>query len=196
LRALWIFLLVASALPAIAQSSSSSRVELPSIDDPFVSSSEAAVPSSDPPSVPNEFPPAPASSSGPPAPPMPVGPSDAELERAVRAAYNGAAAFAALHGNYFTRDDAFPPVRDAIRTEMLSEGFDAVAVPEAAAASLDAARACLNAVGAELRIVPTMLGDGITLVGVSDARDFVYAYDPHKDAAIKVTPAEPCVKTN
>jgi hypothetical protein len=39
-----------------------------------------------------------------------------------------------------------------------------------------------------------MLGDGVTLVAVSDSRDFIYSYDPHKDAAIKVTAAEDCAK--
>ena len=156
MRALWILLMLAVAMPAVAQDSSSS-------------SSEAAPPAS---------------------------PSDADLERAVRAAYSGAAAFASANGNYFTRDDVFGPLRDAVRTELLSENLGNVAVLEEPAADVAAARACLPAPGPELRIVPTMLGDGITLVAVSDSRDFVYSYDPHKDPGIAVTTAEPCIKTN
>jgi len=122
--------------------------------------------------------------------------SDADLEHAVRAAYNGASAFASMHGNYFSRDDVFPPLRDAVRAELLQEGFASVAPPEAPAASLADAKICLTAPGAQVRIVPTLYGDGIALVGVTDTRDFVYDYDPHKSADIVVTAAENCSKAN
>src|SRR4051812_7832905 len=103
-----------------------------------------------------------APSSMEPSPPPSV--TDADLEKAVRAAYSGASAFAASHGNYFTRDDAFQPLRDAVRSEILQEGYGAVAVGEAPSASIAAAKACLATPGAELRIVTTTFGDGITLV--------------------------------
>lgn len=127
--------------------------------------------------------------------PAPVlSPSDTDLELAVRAAYNGAAAFAAAHGNYFARDDAFTPLRDAVSTELLEEGFGFVTVPATAAADLAGARICLAAPGTELQIVTSTYGDGISLVAVTDRRDFIYHYDPHEDPAIKITPAEDCIK--
>ena len=126
----------------------------------------------------------------------PSGPGDADLERMVRAGYNGAAAFAAAHGNYFARDEVFAPLRDAIRAEMLEEGYGAATVPDEPAATLDAARACLALPGVELRIVITTFGDGVTLVAVTDTRDFAYVYDPREAAEIKVSPAEPCLKPN
>jgi hypothetical protein len=135
------------------------------------------------------------SSSPEPSPPI-LSRSDTDLELVVRAAYNGAAAFAAAHGNYFARDDAFAPLRDAVSTELLEEGFGSVAVPTTAAADLPGARACLAVPGTELRIVTSTYGDGLSLVAVTDRRDFIYHYDPHEDAAIKITPAEDCIKPN
>ena len=122
--------------------------------------------------------------------------SDSELELAVRAAYSGAAAFAVAHGNYFARDGVFAPLRDAVSTELLEEGYGSVVVPARPAADLATARTCLAAPGTELRIVTSLYGDGVSLVAVNDRRDFIYAYDPHEDPTIKVTPAEACVKPN
>ena len=136
------------------------------------------------------------SSSSSEAPPAVLSLSDTDLELAVRAAYNGAAAFAAAHGNYFARDGVFAPLRDAISTELLEEGFSGVAVPAEPAADLTAARACLLAPGTELWIVSTTYGDGLSLVAVTDTRDFVYAYDPHAATDIKVTAGEACIKPN
>ncbi|MBN9306382.1 MULTISPECIES: hypothetical protein [unclassified Devosia] len=125
--------------------------------------------------------------------PLPAaGLSDAELERAVRAAYTGAAAYALAHGNYFARDGVFPPLRDAIAAELAAEGFSTVAVPEQAAADLAAARVCLAAPATELRIAPNLFGDGVTLVAVTDARYFAYVYDPHAADDIKVIAAADC----
>ena len=136
------------------------------------------------------------SSSSSEAPPAVLSLTDTDLELAVRAAYNGAAAFAAAHGNYFARDGVFAPLRDAVSTELLEEGFASIAIPAEPTADLTAARACLTAPGTELRIVSTMYGDGLSLVAVTDSRDFVYAYDPHAAADIKVTAAEACIKPN
>jgi hypothetical protein len=128
------------------------------------------------------------------APPVLLSLSDTDLELAVRAAYNGAAAFAVAHGNYFARDGVFGPLRDAVSTEILEEGFSTIVVPSLPAADLAAARLCLAAPGTELRIVPSTYGDGLTLVAVTDARDFIYAYDPHLAADIKITAAEASIK--
>lgn len=122
--------------------------------------------------------------------------SDSDLELAVRAAYNGAAAFAAAHGNYFARDGAFAPLRDAVSTELLEEGFSGVVVPATPAADLAAARTCLPTPGTELRLVVSAYGDGLSLVAVTDTRDFIYAYNPHDAADIKITAAEACTKPN
>lgn len=138
-----------------------------------------------------------ASSSSPEAPSsepplLPAGLSDAELERAVRAAYTGAAAYALAHGNYFARDGVFPPLHEAVAAELVAEGFSTVAVPEQPAADLAAARVCLAAPATELRIAPNLFGDGVTLVAVTDARYFAYVYDPHAADDIKVTAAADC----
>ena len=122
--------------------------------------------------------------------------NDSALELAVRAAYNGAAAFAAAHGNYFARDGVFVPLRDAVSTELLEEEFAGVVVPAGPFADLAAARTCLAAPGTELRMVGSEYGDGLNLLAVTDTRDFIYAYNPHEPADIKVTPAEPCIKPN
>jgi len=131
-----------------------------------------------------------APSSEPPLLPADLG--DAELERAVRAAYTGAAAYALAHGNYFARDGVFPPLHEAVAAELAAEGFSTVAVPEQPAADLAAARVCLAAPATELRIAPNLFGDGVTLVAVSDARYFAYVYDPHAADDIKVTAAADC----
>jgi len=120
--------------------------------------------------------------------------SDKDLELAVRAAYNGAAAFAAAHGNYFARDEVFEPLRDAVRAELLEEGYGAAIVPDGPAADLAAARVCLTAPGTELRVAINTSGDGLSLVAVTDARVFSYDYDPHKSADIIVAPAAACLK--
>ena len=122
--------------------------------------------------------------------------SDTDLELAVRAAYNGAAAFAAAHGNYFARDGVYEPLRDALSTELLEQGFSGVAVPAGPVADLPAARACLAAPGTELRFISSTYGDGLSLVAVTDTRDFIYTYDPHEAADIKVTAAENCLEPN
>ena len=163
-----IFALLLVASPALAQDSSSSLQIAPSSSAPDVSSSVA--------------------------PPPAAGPSDADLERAVRAAYTGASAFAAAHGNYFARDGVFPPLRDAIAAELVKQGLAAVTVPAIPADDPAAMKTCLTAPGAELRIAVTTYGDGISLVAVTDARDFAYDYDPHKAPDIVVTKAEDCAQ--
>jgi hypothetical protein len=127
---------------------------------------------------------------------LPASPGDTDLELVVRAAYNGAAAFAVAHGNYFARDEVFAPLHDAVRAELLEEGYGAATVPDAPPPDLAAARACLAAPGTELRIVTTTFGDGISLIAVTDTRDFAYVYDPREAADIKISPAEPCLKPN
>ena len=112
------------ATPALAQDASSSS--------PLVEPSASAEPSSS-------------------APQPPQGLSDGELEMAVRAAYSGAAAFAAAHGNYFARDGVFAPLRDAVAAASAS-AYPSVVVPADIAADLDAAKVCLAAPGTELRI--------------------------------------------
>jgi len=129
-------------------------------------------------------------------PPIAAGLSDAELERAVRAAYTGASAYALAHGNYFARDGVVPPLRAAVAAELAAEGFSAVAVPDQPAADVAAARVCLAAPGPELRIGANIFGDGVTLVAVTDVRYFAYVYDPHAADDIKVTAAADCVKPN
>jgi hypothetical protein len=119
--------------------------------------------------------------------------SDGELEMAVRAAYSGAAAFAAAHGNYFARDGVFAPLRDAVAAASAS-AYPSVVVPADIAADLDAAKVCLAAPGTELRIGSNTYGDGITLVAVTDRRVFAYDYDPHQAAEIKVVAAADCIK--
>jgi hypothetical protein len=154
------------ATPALAQDASSSS--------PLVEPSASAEPSSS-------------------APQPPQGLSDGELEMAVRAAYSGAAAFAAAHGNYFARDGVFAPLRDAVAAASAS-AYPSVVVPADIAADLDAAKVCLAAPGTELRIASNTYGDGITLVAVTDRRVFAYDYDPHQAAEIKVVAAADCIK--
>lgn len=154
------------ATPALAQDASSSS--------PLVEPSASAEPSSS-------------------APQPPQGLSDGELEMAVRAAYSGAAAFAAAHGNYFARDGVFAPLRDAVAAASAS-AYPSVVVPADLAADLDAAKVCLAAPGTELRIGSNTYGDGITLVAVTDRRVFAYDYDPHQAAEIKVVAAADCIK--
>jgi hypothetical protein len=154
------------ATPALAQDASSSS--------PLVEPSASAEPSSS-------------------APQPPQGLSDGELEMAVRAAYSGAAAFAAAHGNYFARDGVFAPLRDAVAAASAS-AYPSVVVPADIAADLDAAKVCLAAPGTELRIGSNTYGDGITLVAVTDRRVFAYDYDPHQAAEIKVVAAADCIK--
>ena len=133
------------------------------------------------------------SSSSSVAPPVVLSLSDPDLELAVRAAYNGAAAFAAAHGNYFARDGVFAPLRDAVAAASAS-AYPSVVVPADIAADLDAAKVCLAAPGTELRIASNTYGDGITLVAVTDRRVFAYDYDPHQAAEIKVVAAADCIK--
>jgi hypothetical protein len=154
------------ATPALAQDASSSS--------PLVEPSASAEPSSS-------------------APQPPQGLSDGELEMAVRAAYSGAAAFAAAHGNYFARDGVFAPLRDAVAAASAS-AYPSVVVSADIAADLDAAKVCLAAPGTELRIASNTYGDGITLVAVTDRRVFAYDYDPHQAAEIKVVAAADCIK--
>ena len=151
-----------------------------------LSSSSSVAPSSEPSSL---------ESSSSMAPLPPVGLSDADLELAVRAAYTAASAFAAAHGNYFARDGVFPPLRDAVAAALAAE-FPAVAVPADASADIEAGRVCLAAPGTELRIAPNLFGDGVTLIAVTEARYFAYAYDPHEADDIKVIAATDCVKPN
>lgn len=126
-------------------------------------------------------------------PAIPPGLTDAQLELAVRAAYAGAAAFAAAHGNYFARDGVFAPLHDAVAADLKAAGLE-VAVPDTAFPDLDAARTCLPARGAELRIATNTYGDGIVLAAVTDTRLFAYDYDPHKAADIRIVSGEPCGK--
>ncbi|MEO6636362.1 MAG: hypothetical protein ABIN41_12255 [Devosia sp.] len=119
---------------------------------------------------------------------------DAALEGAVRAAYAAAAAHAASRDNYFARDGAFAPLREAIVAALDTDEFKAVLVPAEPAADLEAARICLPSVGTELRIAVNAYGDGLSLVAVTDTRTFSYHYDPHETAEIVVSPAAPCLK--
>ncbi|MBI4922792.1 MAG: hypothetical protein HY834_13680 [Devosia nanyangense] len=123
-----------------------------------------------------------------------VAASDADLERAVRAAYAGAAAYASAHGNYFARDEVFAPLRDAVAAELVKQGLASVAVPERPSADLAAARRCAWAPIVQLRIAINLYGDGLSLVAVTDARVFSYHYDPHEAAEIAVAPAADCVR--
>ena len=120
--------------------------------------------------------------------------SDADLELAVRAAYAAASALSSASGNYFARDGAFVPLRDAIAAAELTAGFDNLIVPETAAADLATATKCRTAVGTELRIATNTYGDGVSLVAVTDSRVFSYHYDPHEKAEIVVAPAADCTK--
>ena len=179
LRALIVVALLA-ATPALAQDASSST---PSASTP--SSSAMDISSSSAPD---------SSSSAEPAPP--TGLSDADLELVVRAAYTGASAFANAHDRYFARDGVLPPLHDAVAAEVAKEGFGSVTVPPLGSPELgaDGIKACLASPGTELRLVANTYGDGLTLVAVTDSRDFAYSYDPHKAADIVVTKAEPCTK--
>lgn len=171
LRAL-IFAGLLLATPAVAQDSSSAS-----------SDSSSSAPSA-----------LDASSSMQPVPPAGLG--DADLELVVRAAYTGASAFAAAHGNYFARDGVLPPLHDAIAAELGKAGYAAVEVPQVATDKPGALKTCLATPGTELRIFTTTYGDGISLVAVTDARAFAYDYDPHKAASIVITKAEDCAKPN
>ncbi len=110
----------------------------------------------------------------------------------VRVAYGAAATHARTNSNYFARDEVFAPLRNAVAAEMASAGFAEVLVPQSPAADLDASLACVVGGGTELRISITIFGDGVSLAAVSDKRAFAYAYDPHQNAAIVVTPAGDC----
>lgn len=123
----------------------------------------------------------------------PGGLSDAELEMAVRAAYSAAANFASGNGNYFARDGLTAPLHDAIATAVAA-AYPTMVVPADAFADLDAAKVCLAAAGAALRIAANTYGDGIALAAVTETRVFAYDYDPHKAADIKVLPAADCIK--
>jgi hypothetical protein len=124
----------------------------------------------------------------------PPGPTDAELERIVRVAYTAAAAHARLNTNYFARDGATDALRSAIEDELGRQDLNFVNVPEAPVSGLEAARICA-ASGTEVRFAVNMFGDGITLAAVTGRRVFSYHYDPHENAAIVVTPSQPCTKT-
>lgn len=165
------------ATPAVAQDSSSASSESSSL----ASSAPSALD---------------ASSTMQPVPP--AGLSDGDLELVVRAAYTGASAFAAAHGNYFARDGVLPPLHDAIAAELGREGYASVAVPAVGSPELgaDGIKTCLASAGTELRLVTTTYGDGLTIVAVTDTRAFGYAYDPHKAADIVITKAEDCAKPN
>jgi hypothetical protein len=119
------------------------------------------------------------------------GPTDAELEAIVRSAYTAATAHAARNANYFARDGEFVPLRDAIASAMAGQP---VSVAADAAADIDSARRCAAPGTTELRIVPTLFGDGIGLAAASDTRAFAYLYDPHENAEILVAAAEPCLQ--
>lgn len=128
--------------------------------------------------------------------PSPAGLSDADLELAVRAAYTGASAFAAANKNYFGRDGVFAPLRAAIAAELTRQNLAAIVVPPDPVADIEAGRVCLLAAGTELRIALNTFGDGVTLIAVTDARYFAYAYDPHEADDIKITAASDCIKPN
>jgi hypothetical protein len=119
--------------------------------------------------------------------------SDAELEQIVRVAYTAAAAHARKNSNYFSRDDDTKSLRIAIEDELGRQGLTAATVAEKPSDDLAAASVCTKE-GTELRFAVTMFGDAITLAAVSAKRVFSYHYDPHEDAAIKVTPAADCTK--
>jgi hypothetical protein len=125
----------------------------------------------------------------------PMGSSDAELELVVRAAYTAASAFAVAHGNYFARDGVVGPLRDAVAAA-LTAGYPSVVVPADPVADIEAGRVCLTTPGMELKIAPNTFGDGVTLIAVTDARYFAYAYDPHEADDIKITAATDCIKPN
>jgi hypothetical protein len=131
------------------------------------------------------------SSAEPPAAPAML--DDAGLEQAVRAAYTGARNFALAHKNYFTRDGVFIPLREAVSLEIGIEGLGgSIVVAPEPAESIKAASACLPAPGAELRMVPTMFGDGIAIVAVSSTRLFAYSLEPRKAADVQITSGKPC----
>lgn len=125
---------------------------------------------------------------------LPLAAGDADLERAVRAAYTGAAAYAAAHGNYFARDGVFAPLRDAVAAELVTQGLASVVVPDKPFADLAAAQRCAWAPVTQLRIAINLYGDGVSLVAVTNARLFSYHYDPHEAAEIVVAPAADCIK--
>jgi len=125
----------------------------------------------------------------------PAGLSDDDLELVVRAAYTAASAFAVAHGNYFDRDGVFPPLRDAVAAALATD-FPSVVVPSDSVADIEAGRVCLAAPGTALRIAPNAFGDGVTLIALTDARYFAYAYDPHEADDIKITAATDCIKPN
>ena len=122
----------------------------------------------------------------------PPGPTDAELERVVRVAYAAAAAHARTDNNYFARDEVFTPLRDAVATGLAEQGLLEVIVTDSPTVDLEASLGCAVERGIELRISVTIFGDGISLAAVTDKRAFAYAYDPHQNAAIVVTPAGDC----
>jgi hypothetical protein len=117
---------------------------------------------------------------------------DAGLDLAVRAAYAAAAAHSSANGNYFSRDGAYVPLRDAVAAELARQDLGAVTVPPEPAASLDAASACLAKPGTELRIALNATGDGLSLVAVTDRRVLSWHYDPHESAQIVVGAAADC----
>jgi hypothetical protein len=124
--------------------------------------------------------------------PAPSGVSDFTLERIVRAAYTGAAAFARDNRNYFARDGAYGPLREAVAAELEGEGIAGVVVADELAESFEMASLCLDAPGAELRLLSNLYGDGLDLVAVSATRMFAYRYDPHEDASIRLVDARDC----
>jgi hypothetical protein len=116
-------------------------------------------------------------------------PSDATLERIVRAAYVGAAASARANNNYFARDGVTEGLEAAIGEELARAGFATIEV--STAGDLGAARKCAAA-GIALRFAVTVFGDGISIAAASPNRVFSYHYDPHEDAAIVVEQTGTC----
>src|SRR5690606_7366129 len=123
----------------------------------------------------------------------PPGPTPSELEMIVRSAYTAAAAYARLNTNYFSRDDEFGPLHDAIAERLARDGHADVVVPSSPFADLQAASICTFET-VELRYILNAFGDGITLTATSDLRTLSYHYDPHEDAAIVIKPAQACLE--
>ncbi|MEO6013364.1 MAG: hypothetical protein ABIQ30_07245 [Devosia sp.] len=122
------------------------------------------------------------------------GPSDAELETIVRAAYSAASAYAKTQVNYFARDGEFEPLHTAVVSALAGQGLVAT-VPMEPFGDLAASRKCLAQPGTELRVSINSLGDGLGLAAVTNRRVFTYHYDPHEDAAIIVVVARDCAKS-
>lgn len=126
----------------------------------------------------------------------PALPSDGDLELAVWAAYNAAYNRAILHPDYlFFSGSDYEAIRDAITSELATEGLEDVIVAGVPATDFAATRACGQSGQTELRVAFSADGAGIAIGAASGRRAYGYEYDPAVSTELVIIGPRDCASS-